>query len=127
MRPRPLALTAFEVAVRGRGDALLGLAEVAVHPHAHGAAGMAPLEARLAEYPVEALRLGLLFHQARPRHDQRWDARLAPARHGGGGAQVFDAAVGAGTDEHTVNRQPFEPRARRKSHVLKRALRAFGH
>src|SRR5690242_17205896 len=48
------ALTAFEVAVRGGGAALTGLQDVGVHAEAHGAAGLAPLEAGRLEYLVQA-------------------------------------------------------------------------
>src|SRR3546814_6133921 len=51
-----------------------------------------------------ALGLGLLLHQARARHDHGVDALgdLAAFGHLGGLAQVLDAPVGAGADEHLV-------------------------
>ena len=51
------ALAAFEVAVAGGGAALAGREDVGVHAQAHGAAGLAPLEAGLAEDVVEAFVL----------------------------------------------------------------------
>src|SRR5438045_4105876 len=57
------ALAAFEVAV-GRARATLpGFEDVGVHPEAHRAAGLPPLEARLREDAVEALGLGLALHR----------------------------------------------------------------
>ena len=45
VRAAALALAALEVAVGGRGAALARLQDVGVHPQAHRAAGLAPLEA----------------------------------------------------------------------------------
>src|SRR5476649_2800143 len=57
------ALTADEIAVRGRGDALSGHAHVAVDGDAHRAAWLAPFEAGVDEDLVETLVLGLLLDQ----------------------------------------------------------------
>src|SRR3954468_20866346 len=46
------ALAADEVAVRGRGAALLRAHRVPVDGRAHGAAGVAPFEASFLEYAV---------------------------------------------------------------------------
>ena len=46
---------------------------------------------------------------------------LAAARDLGGGAQILDAAVGAGADEHAVDRHVDQPGARRQAHVGERA------
>src|SRR6266478_4004970 len=54
MRAGALALAPLEVAVGRRGDALVLARRVAVHPDAHGAAGLAPLEAGRHEDLVEA-------------------------------------------------------------------------
>src|SRR5438046_460111 len=58
MRAGALALAPLEVAVGGRGDALVLARRVAVHPDAHGAAGLAPLETGRREDLVEAFCLG---------------------------------------------------------------------
>src|SRR6266511_4061172 len=58
MRAGALALASLEVAVGGRGDALAFARRVAVHPDAHGAAGLTPLEAGCRENLVEAFGLG---------------------------------------------------------------------
>src|SRR4029079_16221724 len=98
------ALAADEVAVRGRGDALAERAGVAVDADAHRAARLAPVEAGLAGDLVAPLCFGLLLDQARACHDPGGDLGLAALGDGGGGAQVLDPAVGAGADEHTVDR-----------------------
>src|SRR5688572_31550749 len=54
VRASARTLAALEVAVRGRGAALAGFQAVGVHAQAHRAARLAPLEAGIAEYPVEA-------------------------------------------------------------------------
>src|SRR5712692_3171580 len=63
MRARALALAALEVPVGGRGHALSGARPVAIHADAHGAAGLAPLEARRLEDLVETLGLRRLLDQ----------------------------------------------------------------
>src|SRR2546428_14041447 len=101
MRPPARALAALEVAVGGRGATLAGREPVRIHAEAHRAAGLAPLEAGIAEDAVEALALGLLLHQARARHDQReldvGGAGLAFYRRGAG-APCLQARVGGGAD-----------------------------
>src|SRR5262245_41435545 len=49
MRARALALAPFEITIRRRRHALAGGRRLAVHPDAHRAARLAPLEAGLAE------------------------------------------------------------------------------
>src|SRR6266403_5891408 len=64
MRAAFITLAALEIAVRGRGATLAGLESVGVHGEAHRAAVLAPVEASLDEYLVQALCLGLRLHQA---------------------------------------------------------------
>ena len=101
--PRPWRPSKLRLEVRGA--ALARLQPVVVHGEAHRAAGLAPFEAGVEEDVVEALGLGLrLDHRAR--HDQGRDVRrhlCRPSHDCGGGAQVLDAAVGAGADEHPVD------------------------
>src|SRR5712671_5468501 len=96
-----LALAALEIAVRGRGDTLAVLGPIIVHRHAIRAAGLAPFEARFEEHAVQPLLLGLVFHEAGAWHDERpnpfGDAPALGDRRGG--AQILDAAVGAGADK----------------------------
>src|ERR1700747_1697002 len=63
------ALTAFEVPVAGRGRALAGCQDVAVHAQAHRASGRPPFEAGLGEMLVQPLLLGLRLHQRRAGND----------------------------------------------------------
>src|SRR6478672_7863561 len=104
VRAAAAALAALEVAVRGRGAALAGLEDVRVHAQAHRAAGAAPVEAGGAEDLVEPLGLGLGGDRLGAGHDHGVDVArdLATLDQRGGGAQVADAAVGAGADEHAV-------------------------
>src|SRR5262245_48489554 len=69
MRAALVALTAFEVAVRGRSTALAGLQLIGVHAEAHGAAGLTPFESGVQEDLVETLGLGLLFDETRAGND----------------------------------------------------------
>src|SRR5580704_16136181 len=105
MGARAGALAADEVAVGGRHAALARWHPLAIGGDAHRAAGLAPFEAGLAEHAVESLGFGFALHPLRPRHDPGGDVGGLVAALGDGrcGAQVGDAAVGAGTDEHPVD------------------------
>ena len=106
MRPplpwRPSKLRLLVLAQRSPGVELVG-----VHRQAHAAAGLAPFEAGFVEDAVEPFGFGLLLHLPAAGHDHRVDVLgdVVAAHHGGRGAQVFDPAVGAGADEHAVERE----------------------
>src|SRR5262245_6464796 len=61
VRPAPLALTAFEVAVAGAGATLARLQLVGIHRQAHAAAGLAPVKSCFLENLVEPLCFRLLL------------------------------------------------------------------
>src|SRR5829696_976341 len=94
------ALAALEIAVRGRGAALLRRQPVGVHGQAHRAAGLAPVEARGDEDAVEPLGLGLHLDEARARYDHGADrGRDLPALDDLRDlAQILDASR---SEEHT--------------------------
>ena len=98
-RPRKLRLE-VEATRSPRGR------DLAIGAEAHGAAGLAPVEAGLAEDAVQPLRLRLALHRRRSRHHPGGHASrdAAAARDGGGGAQILDAGIGAGADEDAVHR-----------------------
>src|SRR3954471_19014925 len=104
MRAPAAALAALEVAVGGRSAALARGEDVRVHAQAHRAARGAPVEAGAAEDLVEALALGLRADLLGAGNDHRAHTRgdLAPAHDLRGRAQVADAGVRAGADEHAV-------------------------
>src|SRR5215472_12054254 len=99
------ALSALEVAIRRGGAALARGQLVGVHAETHGTSGASPLGAGRGEDGVEALRLGLCAHPHRARHDEHPDpVGDAPALdHPGHGAEILDAAVRAGADEHCID------------------------
>ncbi len=121
------ALAAFEVAVGGGGAALAGLEDVGVHGEAHAAAGLAPLEAGGLEDGVEAFVFGLALDRLRAGDDHGADfgGDVVALDDGGGGAEVFDAAVGAGAEEDGVDLDVCDRRAGREAHVLVGALEGF--
>src|SRR3546814_10519111 len=43
-----------------------------------------------------------------------------------GCAQILDPAVGAAADEHHIDRQPLDQRARRQAHIVKHPARLTG-
>src|SRR5204862_2033915 len=71
MRAAPRALTALEIAVRGRSTALAGTEPVVVHAEAHRASRLSPLEARSGEDAIQTFALGLRLYRPRPWNDQR--------------------------------------------------------
>src|SRR5690349_7709388 len=123
-----LALATLEIAVRRRCAALAGTEAIGVHPEAHGASRLAPLEAGVAKYAIEAFFFGLGLDDARARHDEREaDVRseLPPFHHRSRDAQVLYARVGAGADEYLVELDVRDARARLEPHVDERALHAL--
>src|SRR5207244_12991188 len=89
------------------------------------AARLAPVEAGLDEYLVQALGLGLLLHQAGAGDNHRTDVAVdRPAvRHARDVTEVFDARVGARSNEYPVDRDVGDPFAAVQPHILKRAHR----
>src|SRR3546814_14046428 len=71
MRPRPLPLPSYEIAVGGSGAALLRRHLVGVHREAHRAARLAPFKARFNEDTVQPFLFRLALAQSGARHDQR--------------------------------------------------------
>src|SRR5215471_19608402 len=71
VRAPAIALSTLEIAVRGGGAPLARLELVGVHAKTHGTPGLPPLKSGRHEDLVEPLRLGLLLHETRPRHDHR--------------------------------------------------------
>src|SRR5690606_39880545 len=124
VRTTEAALPALEVAVRGRGAALARRQLVRIHAEAHGAAGLAPVEAGFLQNFVEPLGLGLLLHEAGAWHDHRIDVRRDFLALGDAGnlTQVLDAAVGAGADEDPVELDVGYVCPRRQANLLERAL-----
>src|SRR5262245_65895128 len=120
--PEP-ALAALEIAVRGRGTALLGAKLIRVHAEAHRAAWLAPVEACVLEDLVEAFGLSLLLHQPRARHDHGADdfMYMPTVDYARSLAQILDAAIGAGTDVHAVERQVGDLLAALQTHISERA------
>src|SRR5437588_11553730 len=123
VRAPTLALPALEVAVARRGAALARTQDVRVHPQTHRAAGLAPPEARGAEDGVKPLGLRRAFDGLRAGPDHRLNLAAGPvtSQHPRGGAQVFQARVGAGADEDALDGNVLDARARREAHVVERA------
>src|SRR5207302_5628669 len=124
MGATPASLPAFEVAVAGRCAALAGSKNVGIHPQAHRAAGIPPLESGAAEYYVEALPLGGPFDRRRTGNDHGAHFRMYPAAsdHRGGQAQVIQPRVRAGTDEDPVHRDLLDGLARLERYIRERPL-----
>ena len=114
--PRPWRPSKLRFDVLARP--LAGLELVGVHGQAHRAARLAPVEAGGPEHEVEALGLGLGLHGVAARHHHGPLHRDGAAvDHGGRGAEVLDAAVGARADEHGVDGDVAHGRAGGEAHV----------
>jgi hypothetical protein len=92
--PPAASLPALEVAVARRRAPLARAERIRIHPEAHRAPRLAPLDARVAENPVEPSLSAARLTACEPGHDERAHRRVdvVAAQDGGGGAQVLDAA-----------------------------------
>mmetsp|Transcript_54566 Transcript_54566/g.173374 ORF Transcript_54566/g.173374 Transcript_54566/m.173374 type:complete len:829 (-) Transcript_54566:162-2648(-) len=128
VRAPAVALATLEVAIGGGRAALARGELVGVHGEAHGAPGLAPLEAGLDEDVVKPLRLRLLLDVAGARHHEGCHARGHLVAPGDGGhlTQVLDAAVGARADEHHLHGNLIDLLARGQAHVVQGALHGGG-
>ncbi len=118
------ALTALEVAVAGGGAALAGRENVRVHAETHGTARLAPLKACFKKDLVEAFLFSLRLDGlgAGNNHCADGGSHLAAGGDFGGGAEVFDAAVGAGADEDAIDTEAIERGPGGEPHVVKGRL-----
>src|SRR5258708_28356784 len=123
MGPPASSLAAFEVAIAGGGAPLARLQDVGVNARTHGAARLRPFESGATEDAVEpfAFRIALDRLGAGDNHRPYLPADLVASDHAGGGAQVFDAPVGAGTDKDPIDVDLFNSRAGLQVHVFERA------
>ena len=121
------ALAPFKVAVAGRCTALAGLKPVGVHRQAHRAAWLAPFKTSSHKDLVQPFAFGLFLDQPGTRHDQRqpdvFSHLLADLLDDGGSfAHIFNAAVGARTNKHLVDKNIVQRLAGLQAHVFKSAL-----
>ena len=120
-----LALATGEVSVAGAGAAVSGGDEVAVHADAHGAAGFTPGEAGGLEDVVEVLGFGVVFDLGAAGDDETGDFCFLVLEDLGGGLEVFEAAVGAGSDEDLVDGEAFQGGAGGEVHVAELFAEGF--
>src|SRR5581483_9426856 len=105
VRAPAAALASLEVAVAGGSAALAGSKDVRIHTQAHGAARLAPLEARGAEDFVKAFAFRLPLHRLRTwnHHGPHAGMHAVAAQRARRRAQVLEPGVGAGTDKDAVH------------------------
>ena len=122
MGARLRALAADEVAVGGGNAARQRLDVVAVRGDAHRAAGLAPLEAGIEKDLVQSFLFRVLLNAPRAGHYPGFHVRrrLAALGNRSGRAQVGQARVGAGADEHAVDFRAGDRIACFQSHVGER-------
>src|SRR5690554_601675 len=122
------ALTAFEVPVGGRRTMLALPQLIGVHRQTHRATRITPFKTGFDKDLVQAFLLRLGFHQTGTRHYHRLlQARrhLAAFHHRCGFTQVFNTAIGAGTDKHPVQLDVGNLLVRLQTHVFQRTHNAF--
>src|SRR3972149_5958494 len=103
--PAAGARASREMGVGRRGAAFARFEPVGVHRQAHRTTRLTPFETGVCENFIQAFLLCLRLHQAGARHHHGEFNALGhfPALHDtGGGAQIFDARIGAGADENLV-------------------------
>ena len=128
VRAPAFALPPLEVAVGGRGAPFSAREHVRVHADAHAAARVAPFKSGVAEDLVQPFLLRLLFDHHRPGNHQSLFERarnMLTADHTRGQPKVLQARVGAGADEHAVERNIHHARSGGERHVLERARRGL--
>jgi len=119
---RRTPLPPLEVPV-GRGRAhLVAFELVGVHPEAHRAASVAPIEAGLPEGGVEPFALRRLLHRHRAGDDERLHAArdVMAADDASGFLEIGEAAVGARPDEGDVDLHARDRLAGGQPHVGER-------
>src|SRR5687767_7927425 len=116
------ALPSFEIAIGRRRTSLTRPEYVIVHREAHGTSRLAPFESRGDQLRGYAFCFCLIAYRTRTRHDHGAYTRIDSTTTGDPGdlTQIFDARIGAGTDEDTIDRQALQRRARLEADVTKR-------
>src|SRR5690625_7981159 len=106
MSAATVALTPLKAAVGGGRTMLPGAEAVSIHGQAHGASGLAPLQASFKKNFIQPFAFGLGFYStgARHHHGLFHLGRHAPTRqHLRAGTHTFDACVGARADKHPAD------------------------
>ncbi len=121
------ALTPLEIAVGGGGTALPRFQPVCIHRQTHRATRLAPFKPGVEKNLVQPFVFGHRFDQPGPRHHHRANMRGHFFAFGnrGCGTQIFDAPIGARTDEHAVHLYINQLHARLQIHIGERAFNAF--
>jgi hypothetical protein len=103
-------LATFEITIAGGGASLAWFQSVCIHGKAHGAPWFTPLKTRGLKDFVQSFSFSLLFdepgawyHQSQLHIFSNFLAQFAYYRRSL--THVFDAAVGARTDKHFIDKQ----------------------
>src|SRR5215468_1988817 len=105
MRPSTTALAPFEIPIACGSTAFTRLQNVRVHSEAHGASRFPPFESSFPEDSVQPFLLRLALYRLRTRHDHGPHLRIHPisTSHARRRPQIFQARVGARSDEHAIH------------------------
>src|SRR3954470_2524428 len=104
MCPRARTLPAAEIAVGGIRAAFSRSDQITVDADAHRAAGFAPFEPGVEEDAIEPLLFRLTLDQRRAGGNKARHLAGPTSEDDGRSTQILDAGVGAGADEHTIDR-----------------------
>src|ERR1700682_1546381 len=120
----PGSLAADKVAIGGGDRTLAWRHGFAVGGETHRASGLAPFEAGIGEKLVESFGDRVALDRLRAGHDPGPHTRcnLAATNDFGSGAQITQAAIGAGADEDPVDWRAGDRRAWFQAHILERRL-----
>src|SRR5690349_9145532 len=103
MRARARSLATAEISVGRRCATFARGHQISVDADTHGATRICPFQPGIAEDPVEAFLLGLLFHRGRARRYETGHLADTPGKNRCGGPQILDTSIRAGSDEDAVD------------------------
>ena len=119
-------MATLEVAIRGRDAEFASGDLVVVHCETGRTAWLTDLEASCLQHLVETLFTDLLINSPRTRYEPGDDigCLLTALYDGGEGTEVFDASVGAGTEENVIHLCANEFLAWFEAHIIEGFLKA---
>ena len=122
MGPRALALSAFKVAIGGRGTALTRFDPVAIHPDAERASAARPCGPRLNENIDQPVCFGLPRDLGGPRRYEQRHFDLIVEQYPTGLKQIRIAAIGTRSDKGLIDGHCCDRLSGSQTHIAQRGI-----